>query len=188
MHKLIKNFTLFLAFLSLSFLTSCDNDDDTTNPVDFPVEGEFYRLNSLSLTEAVDANNDGIYSVNLMDEIACVYSLRFENNKSNNPAATGIDINVTDDGNGNMEQRYSCSSVSATFPLWLQRDNIIYFYFQGETWESATYIAELSSDNRSLSFEMSMDLSPIFGREILREDGTLIQYQGTAQLIYTLEE
>ncbi len=184
----MKNFILLLAFTSLSFLTSCDNDDETTNPVDFPVEGKFYRLTSLSLTEAVDANNDGIYSFNLMDEIGCGHSLYFENDISNSPAATGIGINVTEDGNGNMEQQYSCSGVTADFPLWLQRDNNIYFYFQGETWESATYIAELSSDNRSLSFEMSMDLGPIFGREILREDGTLIQYQGTAQLIYTLEE
>jgi len=122
-----------------------------------------------------------------MHEIGCSYNLYFENDKSNNPAATGIGINVTNDGNGNMEQQYSCSGVTADFPLWLQRDNIIYFYFQGETWESATYIAELSSDNRSLSFEISMDLDPIFGREILREDGTLIQYQGTAQLTLHLK-
>ena len=187
---IMKNFNLTLAFLSLFFLASCESDNDTTSPVDFPAEGEskFYRLTSFTLTEAVDANNDGIYSFDLMDEISCSHNLHFNNNKSNNPAATGIDIYVNDDGNGNMEQQFRCTAVTADSPLWLQRDNIIYFYFQGETWESATYIAELSSDNRTLSFEMPIELGPILEREILRQDGTVIQYQDNVKLTYTLEE
>jgi len=179
---------LITAFLIFFVLTGCNNDDTTISPVDFPVGGKFYKLTSLILNEAVDVNNDGTYSFDLMEEINCGYNLYFENDKSNNPAGTGIDIYVNDDENGNMEQQHSCSAVFAVFPFWLQRDNIVYFYSAGETWESAKYIAELSSDNRSLSFEMSIDLGPIFGREILREDGTVIQYQDNVQLIYTLEE
>jgi len=118
---------LITAFLIFFVLTGCNNDDTTISPVDFPVGGKFYKLTSLILNEAVDVNNDGTYSFDLMEEINCGYNLYFENDKSNNPAATGIDIYVNDDENGNMEQQHSCSAVFAVFPfLFTKRQHCLF--------------------------------------------------------------
>lgn len=173
---------------------SCEDDDnsagDNTNAEDFRIEDQIYRLTGLIITEPVDLNGDGVYSLNIFDENPCLtnfeFVITFYDEKAIHPAWTGFALSVEDDSNGNPEQIGTCGFISGTLPFWKQNDNTILYYY--DTWESPDIIGELSEDGQQIHLTAAAESNAIMFREILREDGTVINYQDNIKLIYTLME
>lgn len=95
----MKNFNLFIVFISFLVLISCDEDDNSNQTTaDFMIEDKTYRLTSLIISEPVDLNNDGVYSTDIFNENPCNgsfwYAISFNEEKSLHPAYTGFALKV----------------------------------------------------------------------------------------------
>ena len=186
----MKNLTFLFTLLSIFFLYSCDDDNSNQITEEFTIEDKTYRLTSLILTEPVDINGDGIYALDIFDENPCLdtfsYSLYFLEEKSIHPAWTGFALKVEPDSNGVLEQIATCGFLDGVLPFWQRNGNTLIFYY--DTWESPDILGELSDDGQQITFNAASDSGALFKREILKEDGTVIEYEDNIKLIYTLEE
>lgn len=189
----MKNFTLLLAFCSVFVLMSCDDDDDnapSANTEALSVENKIYRLSSFILTEPVDLNRDGIYSFDLVEEedpcSISFYKINFFQEKSRHPAWVSLSLEVDVDENGILEQKSPCGVLDGISPFWQQNDDTIIFYY--DTWESPDILGELSEDGQQITFYAANNSGALFYRDILREDGSVIEYQDDIKLVYTLME
>jgi len=187
----MKNFNFIVLLLSFFILISCE-EDDTVNQstADIAVDGKTYRLSSLVITEPVDLNNDGVYSMDIFDENPCngnfSYIISFNDEKSLHPAWTGFALRVESDSNGNPEQLGLCGFLDGILPFWQQSDKSVIFYY--DTMESPDIVGQLSDDGQQITFNASFDSGAIFLRQILTQDGTEIIYQDDIKLTYTLVE
>ncbi len=174
---------ILIIFLGI-IIYSCTSD----NTIDIPtVEGSTFLRTGYVLESAVDANGDGVFSKDLMEEGACISDgLRFREDKTVfNPTASFLSLNVIDDGNGNLIQKLRCSHADGTFPTYTEKDNIINFLFNGEI----AFTGLLSNDGNTLTFTFPNELLygfnlSIGGNDILKQDNTVEEYQGNAIVTY----
>jgi len=189
----MKKLTFLFTLLSIFVFISCDDDDGNapeTTTEEFSVENKIYRLSSFILTEAVDLNGDGIYSFDLVEEedpcSISFYKINFFEDKSRHPAWVSLSLQVDVNSNGILEQKSPCGVLDGISPNWQQNDNTIVFYY--DTWESPDIVGELSDDGQQITFNAANNSGALFYRDILRADGSVIEYQDNIKLVYTLME
>jgi hypothetical protein len=149
------------------------------------VTGSTWLRTSFIIQNAIDGNGDGVYSTDLEDEYTCAADPLFFRDTfiANNPTFDNVMFQVTDDGNGNLTQVISCLIGDGIFPNYSQEGNIVRFCYSGEL----EFTGTLSDNEQTLTFVF--ENSDIFfqntGNPILQADGTTVDYQGNATIIYT---
>ncbi|MGH1387955.1 hypothetical protein [Kordia sp.] len=197
---------LFITAFLLGICVSCNVDDVdsdltpvavTENNADCVADnppsilGRTYLRSGFEIDTPVDANGDGIYSTDLMEEQLCFdLSLSFGTDfRVPNPTFDAVSLYVDDDGNGNLSQRMNCSHADGTANTYMQvGETIKFFYNENELQFTGT----LSEDETTITFEFPNDLLFGFnffddGNEILLQDGSVLEYEGGAVVTYTLQ-
>lgn len=110
---MIKKQIHFLALLSLAVFISCSSDDSPEKVNPFVGSWSLIEIN---LTEARDINGDDISSINLLDELDCLFaSITIEANST--WISTGTSFEVGAEGIQNL-----CTEEGETTGNWTQSD------------------------------------------------------------------
>ncbi|WP_298517363.1 hypothetical protein [uncultured Kordia sp.] len=198
---------LFITTLLLGICVACNVDDVdsdltpvaiTENSADCVADnppsilGRTYLRSGFEIDTPVDANGDGIYSTDLMEEQLCFdLSLSFGTDlRVSNPTFDAVSLYVDNDGNGNLSQRMNCSHADGLPNRYMQIGDTIKFFIS--TSEEPQFTGTLSADETTITFEFTNDLLFGFnflagGNEILLQDGTVLEYEGGATVTYTLQ-
>ena len=169
---------LIIAFCICAVLFSCNSDDDNASAI----EGSRFELINFVIESDIDLNGDGIFSNDLVTEdgSCLVESLTFNENRVNSPLELTLSPRVILNGN-NVPVQSSVCAINDFFalPEYEQSGNRILISFNGNLHVSG----ELSDDDNTLTF-MYSDLFERFDNAILREDGSIENYEGGAVAVY----
>lgn len=175
--------TLFLA----TTLTSCTSNDNTLNiPT---IEGSTFTRSSYIIETPVDANGDGVFSTDLMEENFCFeLNLGFnEETTTSIPTNDMFLLDVTDDGNGNMTQSLRCGHGDGPGMQYsMIEENIVYFYYS----DNLNFTGILSDDGNTITIDLENRFLYGFNfftasNKILNQDGSITEYNGDAIVTYT---
>lgn len=158
---------------------------DPNNPP--PIFNSQWQNISFVVETPIDANGDGVFSNDLLEESLCTASLiQFRDDfKASHPMYDPISLYVHDDGNGNLTQEIECNGIiDGLFPIYTQEQNTVYFCYSGQI----EFTGTLSNNETILTIELPYELLFGFrvpnGNQILRQDGTVESYQNGAILTY----
>lgn len=180
MKKII--LTLFLS----SFILSCTSNDNL--PVPISLEGAVFTRSSYVLETPVDANRDGIFSNDLMEENFCFdLNLRFNSETTSSiPTNDVFMLDIIDDGNGGMMQSLNCSHGDGPGMNYIIEDNVVSFYFNNNFY----YSGIISDDATTITINLENSFLWVFNwnvprNKILNPDGSITDYSGGAIVTYT---
>lgn len=109
----MKKFIL-LSFLLFALL-GCDSDDET----EFSIDGKVFRLTNLLMESSVNFNNDGVYSLDLLNESDCFgigsgTVLFFDEQKVDDPLSLAFfRLRVENDNDGIAYQDVICGHADS---------------------------------------------------------------------------
>ncbi|MFT5892022.1 MAG: hypothetical protein ACI9Y7_002129 [Dokdonia sp.] len=185
MNRLIAS--TILCFL----LLSCNSDDDTNSSF----VGQTYVITSYLLDTTMDFNGDGISSNDLLIETplfttelqlevfnSCldIESLRFEDEGVACPFGGELFLDVEEDDNGQFIQTVICTVLNCLgFTGYSIYGDTIVFSVDGEIIKEGTFL------NNTMTFTFSPNEINSF--EFLQNDGTILTYNGSVTIIYSLE-
>ena len=183
MKKLI--YTLFLATL----LSSCNSNDNEMNVAS--LEGSLFTRSSYVIETPVDANGDGIFSTDLMEENFCFeLNLGFnEETTTSIPTNDMFLLDIIDDGNGNMTQSLRCAHGDGPgMQYTIIEGNIVNFYYS----DNINFTGILSDDGNTITINLENRFLYGFNfftasNKILNQDGSITEYNGDAIVVYTRE-
>jgi hypothetical protein len=184
MNRLIAS--TILCFL----LLSCNSDDDTNSSL----AGQTYVVTSYLLDTAMDFNGDGVSSNDLLIETPLfsplwldvfndcldIGNLRFEDEGIACPFGGGPFLDVEEDDNGQFIQTAICVIVNCLgFTEYSISGDTIVFSVDGEVIKEGVFL------NNTMTFTFSP--SEVSSFNFLQNDGTILTYNGSVTIIYTLE-
>ncbi len=179
-----------IASTILCFLLLSCNSDDTNLSLD----GQTYVITSYLLDTAMDFNGDGISSNDLLIETPLfsplwldvfndcldIESLRFENEGIACPFGGGPILDVEEDDNGDLIQTATCVVLNCLgFTDYSISEDTIVFSVGGEIIKEGEFL------NNTMTFTFSPNEVGTF--EFLQNDGTILTYNGSVTMVYTLE-
>ncbi|WP_299678146.1 hypothetical protein [uncultured Dokdonia sp.] len=182
MRKLILSTFLILLFFS------CSSDDTSS-----PLAGQTYVITSYQLDTAMDFNDDGISSNDLLIETPLfsplwlqvfndcldIGSLLFEERGIACPFGS-ILLEVEEDDTGTLIQTAICAVLSCDgFTEYTINDDQIVFSFDNGISVEGEFL------NNTMTFTFSEE--EILPLEFLQNDGTICIYNGPITVTYTLE-
>lgn len=112
-HKIVP----FISALAIFLLLSCSSDDggSGTNMAGTELVGNWV-LSAVNVSSAIDANNDGNTSINLLDEVTCLReSITLKQDFTWSSSAVNADLISAITGN---LYNVSCSSTLNTIGTW----------------------------------------------------------------------
>ena len=71
----MKNFKYVLVFCSILIIAACSSDDDGNETQESSLVIGAYNLTEVNLSTAQDPNEDGVSSINMLDELSCLTGL-----------------------------------------------------------------------------------------------------------------
>ena len=178
----MKKLTILSLFSIILFSCSSNNNSTSVPSIDNSV---FFRTKYI-LETPVDANGDGVFSIDLYDELNCgADGLQFEPGaKVANPTFHGISLNVSTDTNGNQIQSHGCGIGDGLLPTYQQVDDEVFLLYG----EDIELVGSISANGNEITFTIPREKLYSFGLaggNILNPDGTITNYQGTAVVTYT---
>jgi hypothetical protein len=141
----------------LLFLTSCTNDDDSSNSND-TLSGT-WKLTAFNSTTAYDWNNDGTASINILDEVDCLENETFvfgSNNTVvvNNTSFLDLEIELVIGTTDEFTFFVDCEQEISSFSLMYTRDgNSVVFNDDGDLLEGT-----ISGNTLSFLLEGNIDI------------------------------
>jgi len=156
---------------------------DPNNPP--AIMGSMWTRTSFIIATEIDGNGDGIFTNDLEIETTCSADLlTFGTNfQAGNPTFHNLQLEVNDDGNGNLTQNFVCLIGDGLFPNYTQDGDVISFCYSGEL----VFTAVLSADEQTLTFNLALEdiFFPNDPNTVLKQDGTVETLEGAVTLIYT---
>jgi hypothetical protein len=150
------------------------------------VDGVSFWHTGVVLQIPIDANGDGIFSQNMLDEGGCGTSaMNFSEGESvADPLSSSNALRIETDSNGELFQFIQCSIGDGIRPTYVQNEDQIILFFG----EEMHLTGVLSEDGREIVFEVSKEEAMgyyIGNNDVLNADGSITDYNGNVQLIYT---
>lgn len=176
---------LFCLFLICLTLNACSSSDD---PAPIPsVLGFTYVRTSYVLDIPLDANNDGVFSTDIYDEIQCPAQMTFQStNVVENPLNSVVYVRVVTDFAQQLMQSVTCVEEGTTPALFDQNGAQIRFTDAGG---QLLITGELSDDGRQITFTIPraalIGFDPFGSDNILNENGNPISYGASVAVTYT---
>lgn len=173
--------TILIAFLPI-LLIGCESNGISSFP---SIDGGVFIRTSYILETPIDANGDGVFSTDIILEQDCgADAMIFTPGETvANPLFNDMGFTVTTDSNGVKTQNISCLIADGIYPTYQQIDNEVYLLY-GEVLE---IVGEISSDGSQITFHVPREKligMNIGGNALLQSDGSIVQYEGGALLVY----
>lgn len=170
--------SVIVVLLSIFSLYGCNSDDNEI--ISLSLNGETYELSSYNIETPVDLNNDGVFSLNLLEEgvgECLVRELNFDDSQLNHPFSETLFFDINDT-NGEIRQGFGCEFLLFGFETTYTLEDDILTIFTGNTIQANGIITD---DKITLSLlpEFVFTIS-----QILKEDGNVENYRRTVTAIY----
>ncbi|WP_127845278.1 hypothetical protein [Psychroflexus aestuariivivens] len=199
----MQNFHKLSVLLLLLIALGCSSGDDSNDSNDSndsgdsidSIEGLTYTAVEISIDTPVDLNGDGVFSLNILDEVDCyIAALSFNQEKVYPPNWYGLRIWV-DNMESDPAQNFGCGSISGNLPIWLEHEDYVEI-LSSDTMRQDSNASEISpypyrgyfSNNKNtITFNFDHSMLGTFREDssfIITESGDIVRYEGNVKMVY----
>ena len=187
---------ILLLFICCQFILSCEASLDTEpemmeevpefSPCNF--QGRTYKMTSYVYEIPVDFDNNGIYSPDIIDQTFC-FNNDFPFNDTNgirDLLSEFPDAIVTTDSNGNLVQQSGCTFSDGGRLSCFRNGEVVILTFGDNT----VHEGILSNNDNTMTFiipDERLRQYHLGFHQILNEDGTITNYDGTITVTLELQ-